>query len=155
MSLRAAALVLGRRGNLLLSMTCLIIQEIASGEKHRPRNDMGKELFFQQLQKVFAELGHLRRNHSLTIRLELIVREIFLVIIFGDVELVNGGYFCNDGTAPDLLGIQIADEILGNFLLLRRVIKNGRAVLRANIPALTVQRGGVMDGEEDIQNITE
>jgi hypothetical protein len=87
---------------------------------------------------VLAEFCHLRRNHSLTIRLELVVSEVFLMIIFGDVKLIDGGHFGNNGAAPDSLSDQLADEILGDFLLLRGVIKNGGALLRANIPALTV-----------------
>jgi len=62
-------------------------------------------LFFQQFQKMFAEFGNLRCDHCLTIRLELIVREIFLMIIFGDIELIERGHFRNDGTVPDPLGV--------------------------------------------------
>jgi len=70
---------------------------------------MGKDLFFQQLQKVFTELGYLWRDHCLTIGLELIAREIFLVIILCHVELIERGHFGDDGFVPDILRVQILD----------------------------------------------
>src|SRR3990170_8602417 len=54
-------------------------------------------LFLQQLKEVLAELGHLRRDHCLTIRLVRVSREIFLVIILGHIELIEFCHFGDDG----------------------------------------------------------
>ena len=104
---------------------------------------------------MLAEFRHFRRDHSLTIWLILIADKIFLMIILGDVEILDRFHFCNDGAVPDSLGIQLAGGLLGNGLLLWGVVENCRAVLRAHIRALTVQRGWVVNGEEDIQQVTE
>ena len=104
---------------------------------------------------MLAEFRHFRRDHSLTIWLVLIARKIFLMIILGDVEILDRFHFCNDGAVPDSLGIQLADGLFGNGLLLWGVIENCRAVLCAHIRALAIQCGWVVNGEEDIQQVTE
>ena len=63
---------------------------------------------------MLAELRHFRRDHCLTIWLVLIARKIFLMIIFGDEVIIDGGHFRNNGAVPDLLGIQLADGLFGD-----------------------------------------
>src|SRR5512147_477626 len=112
--------------------------------------ESSRRLFFQQAEEVFAELCHLWRDHRLTIRLELVVDEVFLVVILGDIKLIHRSHLCDDGIVPDFLGIQLADQIFSSFLLLGGVIKNGGAILRADVCSMTVQGGGVVDRKEHI-----
>ena len=110
-------------------------------------------LFLQHLQMMLAELGDLRRDHRLTIRLVGVVGEVFLVIIFGHVEFVELGHFGHDGLVPDVLVVQLLDGFLGNLLLFIVVIEDRGTILRADIIALAIHRGRIVDGKEDIQNI--
>ena len=68
---------------------------------------------------MLAELDHLRRDHRHAVGLIGIVGEIFLVIILGDREIINSGHFCDNEAVPNMLGIQLADEVFGGFFLLR------------------------------------
>ena len=62
-------------------------------------------LFLQQFQKVFAELRHLGRYHEGAVACARIAREVFLMIIFGNVEILDWFNLRNDGAVPDFLGI--------------------------------------------------
>ena len=104
---------------------------------------------------MLSEFSNLWGNYSLTIGLILIAHEVFLMIVFSDVEIFHRLYLRNNGAVPDTLGIQLADEILGNLFLLGCVIVDAGTVLRANVRALAVESGGVMNREEDIQNVTD
>src|SRR5439155_11013533 len=53
------------------------------------------------------------------------------------------------------LRLELLDDRLRHGLLLRRVIEDGRAVLRADVPTLTVQRGRVVNREEDVEQVVE
>jgi len=66
---------------------------------------------------MFSEFGNLRGDNRLTIWLALITREVFLMILLGNVEILDRFHFCDDWAVPDSLGIQLADEILGNLFL--------------------------------------
>ncbi len=90
---------------------------------------------------------------SPAVGLERIVREIFLVIIFGQVELVERGHLGHDGVVPNACCADLLDDLLGDLLLLLIVIEDGRAVLRAHVRALAVERGRVVDGKEDRQQV--
>ena len=78
---------------------------------------------------MLSELGNFRRNDRLAIWLGLIPHEVFLMIILGDVEILDRFHFRNDGAVPDILRIQLADEILGSLFLLWRMIVDAGAVL--------------------------
>ena len=99
---------------------------------------------------MLAELRHLWRNHRLTIRLEGIAREVFLMVVLCDEEHIQFGHFGHDGTVPDLLSVQALDKFFGNLLLLIIVIKDRGTILRTRVCALTVQGGGIVDHEENI-----
>src|SRR5439155_8576105 len=80
-------------------------------------------------------------------------REVFLVVVFGDVEGAGGDDVGDDGVIEELVPGQAGDHLLGRGLLLRRVVEDGRAVLCADIVALTVQGGRIVDGEEDFEDV--
>src|SRR5262245_50309909 len=76
------------------------------------------------------------------------------MVIFRHVEFVQLGHFGDDGVIPNVLGVQILDQVLSDLLLLIVVIENRGAVLCAYIRALAVHRGGIMNREEDVQKVT-
>ena len=102
---------------------------------------------------MLAELGYLGCNHGLAIGLKGIVGEIFLVIIFSHIELVEPGHFGDDGFIPDMLVIQLFNELFYCGLLPVVVIEDRRALLRPRVGSLTVERGWVVDGKEHVQDV--
>ena len=110
-------------------------------------------LLLQHFQEMLAELGHLRCDHCHAVRLVGIVGKVFLVVFLRHVELVQLFHLSDDGMVPDLLGVQIFDELLGSLLLLIVMVEDGGAVLGAHIRALAIERGGIMNGEENVQQI--
>lgn len=65
------------------------------------------------------------------------------------VERLSGGNFRDDGFIPKFGGLRFCGFRSG--LLLCIVIKNHRAVLRAHIVALAIERGRVVNSEKDIR----
>src|SRR6266545_836998 len=75
------------------------------------------------------------------------------MIILSHVELIEFCHFGDNGSIPNFLSVQILDQFLGNLLLFLVMVEDGGAILCPSVRALTVQRGGVMDGEEHVQQI--
>ena len=100
-----------------------------------------------------AELGHFRSNHRPAVALERILLEVFLVVIFGNIKLVERRYFGDDWVVPNFGCTDLPDDFFGNFLLLLIALENGRAVLRAGIIALAVKGSRVVDGEKNCQQV--
>src|SRR5512135_2722349 len=100
-----------------------------------------------------AEFCHFRCNDHPAVTLERIVLEVFLMVIFCNIETVKRSYFGNDGIIPKTGSTDLPDDFLGNFFLLCIVVENRRTVLRTGIVALAVKRSGVVDGEKYGQQI--
>src|SRR5829696_7719015 len=101
---------------------------------------------------LLAKLGHLWRDDNLAVRLKPVVAEVILVVVLGDVELVERLHLGYDLVAPDTLGLQIGDHPFRDPPLLI-VVEDNRPVLRPHVRALTVQSRRIMDGEVDLENI--
>jgi len=99
------------------------------------------------------EFGNFWSNHDPAIRLERIILVVFLVIIFGNVKLVERSNFGDDRVVPDFFCADFLDDCFGNLLLFLIMIEDGRAVLCPDIIALAVKRGRVVDGEEYGQEV--
>ena len=77
--------------------------------------------------------------------------EILLMVLFGGVKFSSRGYLCCD-RAVELAGfIPPGFYSLGGLLLSLALVKNGRAVLRAHVVVLAVERGGIVHAKEVIQ----
>src|SRR5438876_983170 len=105
--------------------------------------------------ELLAELGQLRSHDISAIGLLGVVAEILLVVILSHVELLRGADLRDDRPAKHLVALQLGNHLLRNLPLLLGVAENGGAVLRPVIAALPVQRGRVVDGEEDLQDLAE
>src|SRR3989338_1577937 len=79
--------------------------------------------------------------------------EILLMIFFGPVELRCLGNLCYDGPLVPAHLLKPLFRRPGRTLLLRRVIKNGRAVLRADVRPLPVERRRVVDGPKQFKQL--
>ncbi len=110
------------------------------------------KLLLQHLQEVLAELRYLWRNHRHAIRLILVIGKVFLMVILSHEELIELVTSVTIGLS-EIFCIPAPDELLGDLLLLVIMIEDRRAVLRTDVGALTVQRGWIVDGEEDIQQV--
>ena len=77
--------------------------------------------------------------------------QIPLVILFGPPELAGLGYLCHHGIPPFAGGIEFGN-LFFNFLSLFRIMpENRRTVLAAEIGALPVQRGRIMQGKKCVE----
>src|SRR5688572_12131815 len=110
-------------------------------------------LFLQHFQKVFAEFGYFGCNHRLTIRLIWIAGKVFLVIILGYIIVAESAYFGHNRMIPYFLLIQFPDQSFSGLFLFGGMIKDGRTILCACIRSLTIKGGGVVDREEDVQQV--
>lgn len=79
--------------------------------------------------------------------------EVVGMVSLGRPELYGGGDLGDDGVIEDPAGRQFGEEGAGLGFLFRRVIEDGRPVLRAGVVALPVEGGGVVYGEEDLEDI--
>src|SRR5438034_1818697 len=79
--------------------------------------------------------------------------QIFLVILFGAVELSCGGDFRRKGPPEFAAGFQSVASLLRNRFLLRRVKENRGAVLSAEIRTLPVHLRGIVDLPKHIQEL--
>ena len=70
---------------------------------------------------------------------------VVLVIVLGRPEIAGGG---DARRHPVALGVQLGDELFGRLLLPLVQEKNLRPVLGADVGPLTVELGGIVQGEE-------
>ena len=75
------------------------------------------------------------------------------MIVLGDVEGRSGDDLGDDGIIEDLLLRKGGDHVLGDRLLVRRVVEDRRPVLGADVMALAVERRRVVDREEDLEQL--
>ena len=77
--------------------------------------------------------------------------EVMLMILFGGPKRRSGFDLRHNWPIEPAALLQFFFRAIGGGLLLRRMIKNHRSILRANIRALPVEGCGVMVRPEDIQ----
>jgi hypothetical protein len=83
------------------------------------------------------------------------ILEILLVIILSRVKLRSGFNRSHDRIRIDLRGCQLTDHFLRRRPLLGRMIENHRPVLRSTVVPLPIERGWIVRGKEDFQDIAE
>ena len=81
--------------------------------------------------------------------------EVVLMVVFSRVEGFEGDELGDNGVRPEVEGGEFSHHSLSGGLLLLGVVEDGGAVPAADIGALTVEGGGVMDGEVDVQQVGE
>ncbi len=102
---------------------------------------------------LLAELGHLGRDDELAVALARVAREVLLVVILGGEEGLEGQHLGDDRVRPEAFIRKFVDDGIGGGGLFGQGGEDGGAVLRAHVAALAVEGGGVVDGEEDVQDI--
>src|SRR5690606_27493164 len=99
-----------------------------------------KSLLLQLLHERLSELLHLRFDDEVAVRLIRVATEILLVIVLGHPEVRCRRDFRDDRIGPHLGLAEPFDDLLGDFFLLFRVMKDHGAVLRTDVVALAVER---------------
>src|SRR5215212_5619534 len=112
-----------------------------------------RRLRLQSFEVLLAELGDFGSDDHLAVRLEPVVAEVVLVVVLGDVELVEGRDLGHDGVVPDPLRLQVGDHLFRNALLLFVVVEDHGPVLRPHVRPLTVEGRRVVDGEVNLQDV--
>src|ERR1035437_1066528 len=111
-------------------------------------------LFRQLLEEQLAGLGDLWRDDDGAVRILRIPREIVVVVFLGRPERIQRHDLGDDRIVPHLRGRERRDRLAGHSLLLRRFVEDRRAVLRALVAALPIERGGIVDREEHVEQVS-
>ena len=98
-------------------------------------------------EELLAKLSHFGLNDNLAVGLTAVACEVVLVVILGSIEYVKGRNLCHNRILPDSGGFDFADHLFSHLLLLRRMIEDDRPILSADIGALTVERGRIVNRE--------
>ncbi len=110
-------------------------------------------LLFQLVLEFGAEFSDFGGDDARAIALVGMEVVIVEMVVFGAVEVGVRGDLCDDGGIPNMLRSDFLDLVLRLLFLLGVAGEDDRAVLRAFIRALAVERGGVADGEQDLQQV--
>ena len=82
-----------------------------------------------------------------------VVQGIVLVVGLGVVEAFEGSDLGDDGLVEDVGGIELGDVGGADFALLVVDVEDRGTVGGADVGALAVESGGVMNGEEDLEEL--
>jgi len=104
---------------------------------------------------LLAELRDLRRDDHLAVGLRGVTPEIVAVVVLSRVERGERRDLRDNRSVPHAGRGQVADDLLGDGLLLLAVVEDGGAVLRADVRALAIQRRRVVHAEKDVQQVAE
>lgn len=118
-----------------------------------PSKGLKRGLLGDEVGELLAELRDLGGDHELAVALTRIAREVLLVVILGGVEGLEREDLRHHRVRPELLGFELTDDFQRCRLLFGQGGEDGGAVLRADIIALAVEGGGVVNGEEDVQKV--
>ena len=77
------------------------------------------------------------------------------MVLLGGIERRERLELRHDRLIPQLLRLKLGDHALCRGLLLGTVIEDRRAILRADVGALAVEGGRVVDREEDVEQVFE
>src|SRR5262245_45505933 len=106
--------------------------------------------FAQPRRERLAELRHLGADHERAVALVRVALEVVLVVVLGAPVVVHRLQFGDDTTFE--FGVDLVDHRLRDRTLRVVVVVDAGAVLRSNVVALSVQRGRIVDREEDFQH---
>src|SRR5450755_2005264 len=106
----------------------------------------------QQIVEALAEFRDFRRDDQLAIRLFAMQLEVVLMVIFRLVEFLERFHLGDDLAVPFVTVGAFLYRLFDRRLLLRRAIERYRAILLADIVALAIERGRIVDGEERLQH---
>jgi len=87
------------------------------------------------------------------VRVVGIFEGVVLVVVFGAVEAFERDDLGDDLVLPGVRGIELRDVSGGDALLVVVGVKDGGAVGGADVVALAIEGGGVVDGEEDAEEL--
>src|SRR5687768_1459294 len=91
-----------------------------------------------------------REVASIAIRIAF---QVILVLRLGFPEVAGGGDLCHDAAWPQARGVDIADRPERLLALLLGDIENLRTIRHAEIVALAIESGRIVDLEEELQKI--
>ncbi len=103
---------------------------------------------------MLPEFGHLGTHDMRAIALKGIASEIFLMVGLSLKPPARRDHFSDDRIRVKAFLSDRRHHIVGNLFLLGGVIEDRGTVLRPAVIALPIERRGIVDHEEHIQQIT-
>src|SRR5689334_125280 len=111
-------------------------------------------LLLQAVHVLLAELRDLGLDHEAAVRIAAAhALEVVLVVGLGHVERALGDDLGHDGPREGLVALESRHHFPGDALLLGGAEEDRRTVLSAHVVALAVRRRGIVDGEEDAEQL--
>src|SRR5690606_9423039 len=107
----------------------------------------------QPVEELLANLCNLRRDHERTVRLARVALVAAEVLLLRRVAGAQRHCLRDDRGLPRSVRAQPGDRGACRFRLHVVVVQDDRAVLRSDVVALPVQRGRIMNREEDVEQI--
>ena len=102
---------------------------------------------------LLPQLRQLGLDYERTVRLLRIPLVVTPMVLFRRVKGIQWHKLGHDGRRPQILGAQFGDQGGRDLLLLLRVEEDGRAIVRTDVSALSVEGCWVMDQEEHQQQV--
>jgi hypothetical protein len=99
------------------------------------------------------ELLDLGGDHKLAVWLKRVIGKVFLVVVFGKKEVCRWLQGGDNWTWPGARRVEFGNHLFGFMMLVFRGVEDHRAILRAHVVALAVQRGGIMNGKENFEQV--
>jgi len=99
--------------------------------------------------EVFVELFHLGADDELAVLLAGVQVEVVLVVFLGGEEVLDRGDLGDDRRFERAGFVELFFVLLSDTVLIFIVVEDCRAVLRAGVVALTVERGGIVSLPEN------
>src|SRR5207244_8502171 len=105
--------------------------------------------------ELFAELRDLRGDDGAAVTRRGVLAEVVLMVLLGSVEGLQRRDFGHDRPVPNSGLVDLSDDLPRRLFLLRRGVEDRGSILGADVATLSIQRGRIVDGEEDPQDVRE
>src|SRR5262245_36673848 len=116
-----------------------------------PRSRLPSALRSRVRSLLQTQLFELGADDELAVGLALVEAVIVLVVVLGLVEGAGAGDLGDDGRGEVLRGLALRS--LRGFPLSFRMVEDRRAVLRADVMALPVERGRIVELPEALEEL--
>ena len=108
--------------------------------------DFWSSQFFTIILPQFSDFWS---DYYLTVGLSRVLSEVALMVILCSVKGCEGNYLRDYWSIPSAGGFDFPDNLFRDLFLFAISVEDYGTILRSHVSALTVQCGGIVNGEEE------